>query len=119
MEVDMERSNLTFLVKAVAVLLTGLGVVFSSAPGSEAQTGRAYISSQDGTKIFIFDLSKNSLSRTIDVFTPSPLGKALPPNINDIAVADDKVFVSIPGPEIAASGINEVKVFDPRSDTLL
>jgi YVTN family beta-propeller protein len=119
MEAKMERSNLTLLVKAVAVLLTGLGLMLSEAPASEAQTGKAYVSSQDGTKIFVFDLSKNSLSKTINVFTPTPLGKVLPPNINDILVAGGKVFVTIPGPEIAASGINEVRVFDPQSDALL
>ena len=64
-------------------------------------------------------MSKNSLSKTINVFTPTPLGKVLPPNINDILVASGKVFVTIPGPEIAASGINEVRVFDPQSDVLL
>lgn len=119
MEAKMERSNLTLLVKLLAVLLTGLGLMLSGAPASEAQTGKAYISSQDGTKIFVFDLSKNSLSSTINVFTPTPLGKVLPPNINDILVTSGKVFATIPGPEIAASGINEVRVFDPKSDVLL
>jgi DNA-binding beta-propeller fold protein YncE len=119
MEANMERNNPALLVKAVAVLFTALGLVLSAAPASKAQTGKAYVSAQDGTKIFVFDLSKNSLSKTINVFSPTPLGKALPPNINDILMAGGKVFATIPGPEIGASGINEVRVFDPQSDTLL
>ena len=119
MEVNMEKVNLTMPVKVLTILLITSGLLFSAALSTEAQTGKAYVSSQDGTKIFVFDLSKNSLSKTINVFTPTPLGKALPPNINDVAVAEGKVFVSIPGPEIAATGINEVRVFDPRSDVLL
>ncbi len=119
MEVDMERGNLALPVKVLAILLIALGLLFSAVSGSEAQRAKAYISSQDGTKIFVFDLSKNSLSKTINVFTSTPLGKVLPPNINDITVADGKVFVSIPGSEITATGINEVRVFDPLSDVLI
>ncbi len=119
MEVNMERGNLALPLKVLTILLMALGLIFSTVPGSEAQTGKAYISSQDGTKIYVFDLSKNILSKTINVFTPTPLGKVLPPNINDIVVAEGKVFVSIPGPEISATGINEVRVFDPRSDVLI
>lgn len=115
----MERGNLVLPVKVLAILLIALGLLFSAVSGSEAQRAKAYISSQDGTKIFVFDLSKNSLSKTINVFTSTPLGKVLPPNINDITVADGKVFVSIPGSEITATGINEVRVFDPLSDVLI
>lgn len=115
----MERGHLALLLKVLTILLIMLGLFCSAVPGSEAQTGKAYISSQDGTKIYIFDLSKNSLSKTINVFTPTSLGKVLPPNINDIVVVAGKVFVSIPGPEISATGINEVRVFDPRSDVLV
>jgi YVTN family beta-propeller protein len=118
-EVNMERINLTLPVRVLTIFLIASGLFFSAVPASKAQMEKAYVSSQDGTKIYVFDLSKNSLSKTIKIFTPTPLGKILPPNINDIAVADGKVFVSIPGSEIAVTGINEVRVFDPESDTLL
>jgi YVTN family beta-propeller protein len=119
MEVNMERGSITSVVKILTVLLIAFGLLLSTTLSTRAQTRKAYVSSQDGTKIFIFDLSKNYLSKTINVFTPSALSRALPPNINDVTVADGKVFVSIPGAEISPTGVNEVRVFDSRSDTLL
>jgi DNA-binding beta-propeller fold protein YncE len=63
-------------------------------------------------------LSKNSIVKTIDIFTPTRLGKALPPNINDVIAVGKRIFVTAPGPEISPSGVNEIKVIDTRSDTV-
>ncbi len=114
----MEKGSSGFTPRMLNILLFVLGLIIIGPLYGYGQMEKAYVSSQDGTKIFIFDLSKHSLVKTINVFTPTPLGKVLPPNINDVAVAGGKVFVTVPGPEITASGINEVKVLDPRSDTI-
>lgn len=95
-----------------------IALLLSLAPDSNAQRGKAFVSAQDGTKVFVFDLATNTLIKTIDIFTPSPLGAALPPNINDIIQLGDKIFLTVPGPEIGEKGVNAIKVIDARSATI-
>jgi DNA-binding beta-propeller fold protein YncE len=115
----MKKIDYRLTLKTIAVCMIAIALLFSLAPASNAQTGRAFVSSQDGTKVFVFDLSKNSLIKTIDIFTPSPLGAALPPNINDIIRVGDKIFLTVPGPEIGEAGINSIKVIDLHSAAIL
>jgi DNA-binding beta-propeller fold protein YncE len=120
MEVIMKKRPRHFSVSTVAVCLLLLSVFPLCAPiPGVAQSAKAYVSSQDGTKLFVFDLGKNSLSKTIDIFTPSPLGKVLPPNINDLVILGEKLFMTVPGPEISAAGLNEIRVLDIRSDAVV
>ena len=111
-----DRLLMSLMGKAVlaAVIVTAM---FSAAGAQLA--GKAYISSQDGTKVYVLDLQKNAFVKTIDIFTPTPRAKALPPNINDILAVGDRLFLTVPGAEISASGVNQIKVIDPRTDTVV
>ncbi|MDD5168368.1 MAG: hypothetical protein PHN75_06085 [Syntrophales bacterium] len=100
-------------------LMIAVALILSVASDGRAQSVRAYVSSQDGTTVYVFDLAKNSLLKTIDIFTPTPLGAALPPNINDVITVGGKIFMTVPGPEVAATGINALKVIDPRTDAVV
>ena len=104
--------TITFLIIAIVCL------AFATQAGA-AEMRKAYISAQDGSKLYIVDLSKNSIVKTIDIFTPTPLEKALPPNINDVLAVGKKIFMTVPGPEISPSGVNEIKVIDSRSDSVV
>jgi DNA-binding beta-propeller fold protein YncE len=110
--------GLTFR-KITAFIIVAVGFLLSTPLGSEAQAGKAYISSQDGSKLYVVDLSKNSIVKTINIFTPTALGRVLPPNINDVIAVGERIFMSVPGPEISPTGVNEVKVIDSRSDTVV
>jgi DNA-binding beta-propeller fold protein YncE len=105
-----------FLIAAAGASL----ILFALAlpPTLWAQHNKAYVSAQDGTKIFVFDLSRNALIKTIPVFTLSVLGRALPPNVNDALTVGNRVFVSVPGPEVLPGGVNEIKVIDVGTDAI-
>lgn len=109
------RPRIISVAVSMAFLVTQL-LPASSAKAADA--GKAYISAQDGSKLYIVDLSKNSIVKTLDIYTPTRLGKALPPNINDIIAVGKRIFMSVPGPEISPSGVNEIKVIDTRTDTV-
>jgi len=115
----MKKSDYCFKARMMVVFMVIIGVLLSFVLQSQAQTRKAYVSAQDGTKVFVFDLSQNNLIKTIDIYTPTPLGKVLPPNINDILAVGQKIFMTVPGAEISAAGRNEVKVIDARSDTIV
>ncbi|MCJ7509411.1 MAG: M64 family metallo-endopeptidase [Dehalococcoidia bacterium] len=92
-------------------------------PGSPQVYGpeKAYVSSQDGTKVFVIDLATNSIVKTIDIFTPAGFCADQPPYINDIKVIDGKVFLSVPGagPPLPGCEVNQIKVIDTNSDTVV
>ncbi len=104
-------------VRALAVLIAVAGLLFLIASAGLAESGKAYVSSQDGTKMFVFDLNQNSLVKTIDISAAVPQDKPTVPNINDVVAMGDKVFVTVPG--AGNAGINEIKVIDVRSDAVV
>lgn len=113
----MEKCNTQFMKQAFVIILIAAGVFFTAASG-QAQTGKAYISTQDGSKLLIFNLANHQLIKSIDIFTPSPLGQVLPPNPNDVLSVGDYIFMTVPGAEISKSGINSLKIIDTRTDTI-
>jgi len=100
------------------VLWAVLLMTFVFSPAGAQQGGKAYISSQDGTKVYVLDLQKNAFVKTINIFIPGSQARSLPPNINDILAVGNRLFLSVPGSEISASGVNEIKVIDSRTDTV-
>lgn len=113
----MEKRLYHFLISAIGAPLVFFVLTFP--PTLCAQEQKAYVSAQDATRIFVFDLVRNTLIKAIPVFTPSPLGRALPPNVNDALAAGGRIFVSVPGPEVSPQGINEIKVIDVKTDTII
>ena len=81
-----------------------------------AQNLKAYVSTQDGSKVLVYNLANHQLVKTIDIYKPTHLQQALPPNANDIQALGDRIFLTVPGAEISRSGINEIKVIDTRTD---
>ena len=120
MEATMKKNHPCPVVRTITflILLTIACLAFANYVGA-AEMRKAYISSQDGSKLYIVDLSKNSIIKTIDIFTPTPLEKVLPPNINDVLAVGKKIFMTVPGPEISPSGVNQIKVIDSRSDSIV
>jgi DNA-binding beta-propeller fold protein YncE len=115
----MEKSDIRFMTRTLIVFLIACGVFFTLSADGESQSDKAYVSSQDASKLFVFDLGTNRLEKTIDIYTPTPLGKAVPPNTNDVIAAGGRIFMTVPGPDVSAAGVNELKVVDPRSDTVV
>ncbi|MDQ5987554.1 MAG: hypothetical protein CSYNP_03299 [Syntrophus sp. SKADARSKE-3] len=115
----MEKRGIRFYSRLIAVIMITLGLFCFTAHRCEAQTGKAYVSTQDGTKMLIFSLTNHTLIKTIPIYTATPLGQVLPPNINDVIAVGNRIFMTVPGPEISAAGINELKVIDSRSDTVV
>jgi len=115
----MKKNHHRSVVKTITFpIITIICLAFATHSGA-AEMRKAYISAQDGSKLYIVDLSKNSIVKTIDIFTPTPLGKALPPNINDVLAVGKKIFMTVPGPEISRSGVNEIKVIDSLTDRIV
>jgi DNA-binding beta-propeller fold protein YncE len=118
MEVMMERCNIPFLKKAFIAFLIIAGML-SATILCEAQGGKAYISTQDATKMLVFNLANHQLIKSIDIYTPTPLAQILPPNPNDVIAVGDRIFMTVPGSEISKAGINEIKVIDSLSDLVV
>jgi len=112
----MEKCKVPF-VKTLFVIVLVLFVLCTAGTG-QAQNLKAYVSTQDGSKVLVFDLSSHQLIKSIDLYKPTHLQQALPPNANDIQAVGDRIFITVPGPEISKSGINEIKIIDTRSDSV-
>jgi len=115
----MEKNRCFTFVKAITFLVIAIACLLFAVHAVAAEAGKAYISSQDASKLYIVDLSKNSIVKTLDIFTPTLLEKALPPNINDVLAVGKRIFMTVPGPAISPAGVNEIKVIDSRSDTVV
>ena len=115
----MEKNHRCTVVRAITFLITAIVCLILAAHAGAAAVGKAYISAQDASKLYIVDLSKNSIVKTLDIFTPTLLEKALPPNINDVLAVGKRIFMTVPGPAISPAGVNEIKVIDSRSDTVV
>ena len=115
----MEKNHHFTVVRTITFLIIPIVCLTFATHAGAAEVRKAYISAQDGSKLYIVDLSKNSIVKTIDIFTPTLLEKALPPNINDVLAVGKKIFMTVPGPAISPSGVNEIKVIDSRSDSVV
>ncbi len=113
----MEKCNIPFMKYLIffLILATGLGI----AAVCDAQGPKAYVSTQDGSKLLVYNLAKHQLIKSIDIYTPSALAQVLPPNANDVIVVGDRIFMTVPGAEVSKTGQNELKVIDSRSDTVI
>jgi DNA-binding beta-propeller fold protein YncE len=117
MEVVMEKCDIRFIKRTFIVFLIIAGVLYASF--CTAQEGKAYVSTQDGSKILVFNLANHQVIKSIDIYTPTPLAQVLPPNANDIIALGDRIFMTVPGAEISKAGVNEIKVIDSRSDQVI
>ena len=114
----MEKCNIRFLKNISAIiLLMMIAVCFNISP-CQAQNAKIYISTQDGSKLLVFDLASHQLLKTLTIYTPSPLAQVLPPNSNDLLRIGRYLFMTVPGSEISSAGINELKVIDTRTDQI-
>jgi len=113
----MEKCNIPFIKNFIffLILATGLGITAAC----EAQGSKAYVSTQDGSKLLVYNLDKHQLIKSIDIYTPSALAQVLPPNANDVIAVGGRIFMTVPGAEISKTGQNELKVIDSRSDTVI
>jgi DNA-binding beta-propeller fold protein YncE len=118
LEVIMEKCKIPFVKKLIIVFLAATCMLFG-ADVSHAQNLKAYVSTQDGSKVFVYSLVNHQLINTIDIYKPTPLAQALPPNANDILAVGERIFLTVPGSEISQNGINEIKVIDSRSDRVI
>ncbi len=97
-----------FACRIVAILSLCVVSLLCAAEGE-----RVFISLQDGSAVLVFDPVKHVFTRTITIYTPSPLGRSLPPNINDILTVDGKLWMTVPGAQVSETGINQIVVIDP------
>ena len=94
----MKKCDIRFGARFTTVIMITLGLLFFTAHRSEAPSGKVYVSNQDGTKMLIFSLTNHSLIKTIPIYTATPLGQALPPNIKDVLAVGNRIFMTVPGP---------------------
>ncbi len=113
----MEKCTTLFIKKYFIFFIIIVGFL-SSAALCEAQGAKAYISTQDGSKILVFNLANQQMIKAIEIYKPTPLAQVLPPNANDAIAVEHRIFVTVPGAEISKAGINEIKVIDSRSDSV-
>lgn len=113
----MKKYDTDFLTRTFVIILIMFGIFITAGHG-QAESGKAYISTQDGSKLLVFNLANRQLIKTIDIYTPTPLGQVLPPNANDLIAVGDYIFMTVPGAEISKSGVNSLKIIDTRSDTI-
>lgn len=103
-------------ITALAFWMAVLILVVSSAHTAEGE--RVFVSLQDGSKVLAFDPVNHAFTGAISIYAPTPLGRALPPNINDILAVDGRVWVTVPGAQVAETGINGVAVIDGAAAAL-
>ncbi|MEE9910795.1 MAG: hypothetical protein K4571_03640 [Deltaproteobacteria bacterium] len=115
----MEKCNTHFLKKIVFISILMTAFTFFAAAHVAAQSGKAYISTQDGSKLLVFNLADRQLIKSIDIYTPTLLAQVLPPNANDVIAVGEYIFMTVPGAEISQAGQNALKVIDTRSDTVV
>lgn len=114
----MEKRETPFIKSIFIVFLLILAGILSTFSSAEAQGVKAYISTQDGSKVLVFNLAKHQMIKSIELYKPTPLAQTLPPNTNDAIAVGNRIFITVPGAEISKTGINEIKVIDSRSDSI-
>lgn len=120
MEVIMEKYNgNTPFIKYTFILFLLMTQILSATVVCYAQGAKGYISTQDGSKLLVYNLANHQLIKSIDIYTPSALAQVLPPNANDVIAVGAHIFMTVPGAEISKTGQNELKVIDSRSDTVV
>ena len=114
----MVKSKFRLTARILVVSLITCGYFFSQTSACRSESGKAYVSSQDASTLYVFDLNKNRLEKSIPIFTPGPADTAIPPSPNDVIAVGNLIFMTVPGPVPPAQGIDELKVIDSRSDIL-
>ncbi len=102
---------------AVLMVLAVSTVLCISSSGRAAEAEKVFVSLQDGSQVLVFDPATRSITRTVTIYTPSPLGRALPPNVNDILAVDGKVWMTVPGSQVSETGINQIVLIDGETAT--
>ncbi|PKN20459.1 MAG: hypothetical protein CVU71_01315 [Deltaproteobacteria bacterium HGW-Deltaproteobacteria-6] len=116
----MEKCNCnTRFIKITFILFFLMAGILSATSTCYAQGAKAYISTQDGSKLLVYNLASHQLIKSIDIYTPSALAQVLPPNANDVIAVGNRIFMTVPGAEISKAGQNELKVIDSRSDAVV
>jgi len=119
MEVIMEKRKALFITSTFIIFLIMVVGILSNASLCEAQEGKAYVSTQDGSKLLVFNLADHQLIKSIEIYTPTPLEQVLPPNANDVIAVGNYIFMTVPGAEISKTGKNELKVIDSKSNMVV
>jgi hypothetical protein len=115
----MNINNLNFSrVLTVVIRLTLITIILifglsTSAPS--ASKYYAYVSNFTGSKVYVVDLTSNSLIDSISVYTPTGGIDPLP---NDIKTYYDKAFLTVPG-DMMEGMINEVKIIATSSHQVI
>jgi hypothetical protein len=97
---------------AIAAVIMSLGYIITA---SSATKSFAYVSNLDGSKVFVIDLSTDSITNIINIYTPTG---GMDPLINDIRIYKNKAFLSVPG-DMMSTLINKVKIIDTDLNTVV
>ena len=110
--------RLHFSRKAVNIVLLTAAVVIMSMcyimPASTTTKSFAYVSNLIGSKVFVIDLSTNSIVDTIDIFTSTGGMDFL---MSDIRIYRNKAFLTVPGDMFNLT--NKVKIIDTDLNTVV
>jgi len=106
------KTLFVFVLTAAVLCPAGIGI-------GHAQSLKAYVSTQDGSKVLVYNLISHQLIKSIDIYKPTRLQQTLAPNANGILALGDRIFLTVPGAEISKFGINEIKVIDARSESIV
>jgi hypothetical protein len=108
--------NLNFsrmLIYVIRLTITTVALTFCFIAAAPSATKYyAYASNLNGSKVFVIDLTSNSLIDSIAIYTPTGGIDPLP---NDIKTYNDKAFLTLPG-DMMEGLINEVKVIATGSN---
>ncbi len=108
----------SFSRRAINIVLLTTAVVIMSMcyimPASSTTKSFAYVSNLIGSKVFVIDLSTNSIVDTIDIFTSTGGMDFL---MSDIRIYKNKAFLTVPGDMFDL--INQVKIIDTDVNTVI
>ena len=109
--------KLNFSRRAIntVLLTTVICILMLSCISIASSTTRpyAYVSTLFGSKVFVIDLSSNTIIDTIDIFTPSEMDYLM----SDIRIYKNKAFLTVPGDMFNLT--NEVKIIDTDLNTVV
>ncbi len=71
----MEKNRHFTVVRAITFLIIAIVCLILAAHAGAAEVRKAYISAQDGSKLYIVDLSKNSIVKTHRYLYPDSAGE--------------------------------------------
>jgi len=119
----MEHPQSRFITRAIVpfgCIISALCLLFTCiSPLPALAAGKAYVTNIYGTNVSVVDIDTNSVIKTIPLYTPTADCSTKTPYLHDIEVVGSKVFVSVPGASTSACEINEVRVIDTATDTVV